>query len=315
MTKSAIDYVDRAWHIVTGCSHAGTPGCDNCYAAYWAATRLKHNWKYTGLANYDKEHRRGAWRNQVRFNAQLLNQPYRWRTPATVFVSPFGDVFHGRVNIDQIMAILDVIRQTPRHKYMLFTKRARRAALLLKMIDASEPTLITRNAMLVVSASTQAALDLRLPYLLSAPVHMRGLSLEPLLTAIKIPIEAHAKLNWAAIGGESGPNARPMHPVWPRAIIDQSLLFPEGATFWFKQWGEWAPDRVIDAPSPETPSLWLDTAGGQHDTQEWRQAVFEGQAFGWAKMYRVGKKAAGAEIERGMPWRHGPVWPEIGETA
>lgn len=48
-------------------------------------------------------------------------------------------------------------------------------------------------------------------------------------------MEAH--LNWVICGGESGHNARPMHPDWVRSIRDQCK--DGNAPFFFKQWGEW----------------------------------------------------------------------------
>jgi protein gp37 len=47
------------------------------------------------------------------------------------------------------------------------------------------------------------------------------------------------KVNWVIVGGESGPNARPMHPAWVRSLRDQCKA--AGVAFFFKQWGEWAP--------------------------------------------------------------------------
>ncbi|MER8506659.1 phage Gp37/Gp68 family protein [Mesorhizobium sp. M0894] len=47
------------------------------------------------------------------------------------------------------------------------------------------------------------------------------------------------KLDWIIVGGESGPGARPMHPAWARSIRDQCAA--SGTAFFFKQWGEWAP--------------------------------------------------------------------------
>ncbi|RKQ95445.1 phage Gp37/Gp68 family protein [Maricaulis maris] len=49
-----------------------------------------------------------------------------------------------------------------------------------------------------------------------------------------------AKLDWVIAGGESGPDARPMHSVWARSLRDQCAA--AGVPFFFKQWGEWAPD-------------------------------------------------------------------------
>jgi protein gp37 len=46
-------------------------------------------------------------------------------------------------------------------------------------------------------------------------------------------------LDWVIVGGESGKNARPMHPDWARSLRDQCAA--AGVPFFFKQWGEWAP--------------------------------------------------------------------------
>jgi len=61
-------------------------------------------------------------------------------------------------------------------------------------------------------------------------------------------------LDWIIVGGESGPNARPMHPDWTRAIRDRCKA--AHIPFFFKQWGEIAPyDRGrVDSQSLATPS-------------------------------------------------------------
>src|SRR6202007_2869845 len=46
------------------------------------------------------------------------------------------------------------------------------------------------------------------------------------------------ELDWVICGGESGPDARPMHPDWARSLRDQCAA--AGVPFFFKQWGEWA---------------------------------------------------------------------------
>ncbi|PZU95593.1 MAG: phage Gp37/Gp68 family protein [Chelatococcus sp.] len=56
------------------------------------------------------------------------------------------------------------------------------------------------------------------------------------------------KLDWIIVGGESGPNARPMHPDWARSIRDQCAA--AGTAFFFKQWGEWkgcGPGRIQES--------------------------------------------------------------------
>uniref|UniRef100_I2Q076 Bacteriophage protein gp37 n=1 Tax=Desulfovibrio sp. U5L TaxID=596152 RepID=I2Q076_9BACT len=55
-------------------------------------------------------------------------------------------------------------------------------------------------------------------------------------------------LSWVICGGESGPNARPMHPDWARSLRDQCAA--ARVPFFFKQWGEWAPWTGAESPSP-----------------------------------------------------------------
>lgn len=47
------------------------------------------------------------------------------------------------------------------------------------------------------------------------------------------------RLDWVVVGGESGPDARPMHPAYALGLRDQCAA--AGIPFLFKQWGEWAP--------------------------------------------------------------------------
>lgn len=45
-------------------------------------------------------------------------------------------------------------------------------------------------------------------------------------------------IDWIVCGGESGPNARPMHPDWARGMRDQCQS--NEIPFFFKQWGEFS---------------------------------------------------------------------------
>jgi protein gp37 len=53
-------------------------------------------------------------------------------------------------------------------------------------------------------------------------------------------------IDWLICGGESGPNARPMHPAWERSLREQCAA--AGVPYFRKQWGEWLFDPLtIDA--------------------------------------------------------------------
>jgi len=93
----------------------------------------------------------------------------------------------------------------------------------------------------------------------------------------------HAAINWVICGGESGPNARPMHPGWVQMLKDecQAAEIP----FFFKQWGEWAPADALQI-SEET-------------TFKHKPIDQDG-----ILMYRVGKGMAGRLL-------HGTEWSQF----
>lgn len=100
-------------------------------------------------------------------------------------------------------------------------------------------------------------------------------------------------LDFAIIGGESGPHARPMHPDWARSIRDQCVAAK--VPFFFKQWGEWCP---IDEA----------TLGlvGNHEMDLWPGEVGDPRTLP-TLMLQVGKKAAGRLLDgkewNQLPWR------------
>lgn len=108
------------------------------------------------------------------------------------------------------------------------------------------------NVWLGVSVEDQKTADARIPVLFKVPAAIRWVSIEPLLGSIDLerggwsllkPLKSPPKrgiegsLDWVVVGGESGANARPMHPDWVRGLRDQCAA--AGVPFFFKQWGEW----------------------------------------------------------------------------
>ncbi len=62
--------------------------------------------------------------------------------------------------------------------------------------------------------------------------HVKFLSIEPLLGPLrKLKLKG---IDWAIVGGESGPGARPIDPDWVRELRDRCER--EGVAFFFKQW-------------------------------------------------------------------------------
>src|SRR6185503_8395935 len=73
----------------------------------------------------------------------------------------------------------------------------------------------------------------RIDDLRSVPAPIRFLSLEPLLGPLSnLNLRG---IHWVIVGGESGPDARPMDSRWVINIRDQCIA--ARVPFFFKQWG------------------------------------------------------------------------------
>ncbi|HQS14963.1 phage Gp37/Gp68 family protein [Reyranella sp.] len=170
------------------------------------------------------------------------------------------------------------------------------------------------NVWLGVSTEDQARADERIPHLLATPAAKRFISAEPLLGAIDLtaiprtrsegfmrPLDGRFnRLDWVIAGGESGPRARPMHPDWARDLRDQCAA--AGIAYFFKQWGEWGP--VDPTRKAECHAIGTDGAHYRMSDLAWPDGARRGDAIraDFNKLhpcttYRVGKKAAGAELD------------------
>jgi protein gp37 len=73
----------------------------------------------------------------------------------------------------------------------------------------------------------------RIDQLRKTGAHVKFLSLEPLLGPLhKMNLR---DIDWAIVGGESGPGARLIDPTWVTDIRDQCA--EANVAFFFKQWG------------------------------------------------------------------------------
>jgi protein gp37 len=155
-----------------------------------------------------------------------------------------------------------------------------------------------------VSVEDEASMA-RIRHLLATPAALRWVCFEPLLgpvgpnavpvgdayfdalrgghyrldgrgLAIAVEGPPWLPLDWVVAGGEIGAAARPVQPDWLRALRDRCTA--AGVPFFFKRWGEWAPD----------------TGNGAE-----------------RRMVRIGRRAAGRlldgcywnELPASMPWR------------
>ncbi len=294
--STKIEWTDRTWNPVTGCD-AVSPGCDNCYAE-----GIAH--RFAGTPQFPNGFR-------ITLRPERLEQPLKWRKPSMVFVNSMSDLFHKDIPDEYIARVFAVMARAPRHTFQVLTKRHGRMRSLLNSewfldqvgaLAESLPGWPLPNVWMGVSAENQKWADMRIPALLDTPAAVRFISAEPLLGPIDLASKGHLArdefergLDWAIVGGESGPKARPMHPDWVRTLRDQCTS--AGVAFLFKQWGTWAPNgfwRVDTGRPPENPHEHLFTEGGRNGFLP--------------SMARVGKKAAGRELD-------GRTWDEFPEAS
>lgn len=108
--------------------------------------------------------------------------------------------------------------------------------------------------------------------------------------------QMHAGVDWVIVGGESGANARPMHPDWARSLRDQCQA--AGVPFLFKQWGEWA--AVSESPvHPEATRLPGNLCRVTRDgvTADHYVAISTDGGRQCYELHRVGKKSAGRHLD------------------
>jgi|GEM_PF-1674545 hypothetical protein len=70
--KSAIEWTDRTWNPVTGCTKT-SPGCDNCYAARFSE-------RFRGVPSHPFEN--GF---DITIRPERLQQPFDWKKPRRIF--------------------------------------------------------------------------------------------------------------------------------------------------------------------------------------------------------------------------------------
>lgn len=311
--QTAIEWTDATFNPWIGCTKV-SPACDHCYAE----------------ALMDFRHGRVEWGGERSRTAPATwAQPRRWQRAAEEFYALYGrrrrvfcaslaDVFDNQVPEAWRADLWALIRDTPDLDWQLLTKRPQNIG---KMLPAFWDE-VKGHVWLGTTVEDQKRADINIPRLLEHDSAVRFVSCEPLLGMIDLdqwlhdsdcaefragygPVECICSgrvvreicLDWVICGGESGPDARIMHPGWVRFLQDQ--CFRAGVPFLFKQWGEWA-------WSPGDLNFSEAVAWGR---RQFGNAPFEHHSCGLTA-FKVGKKRAGRLLDEqthnGFPEvRHG----------
>jgi hypothetical protein len=188
------------------------------------------------------------------------------------------------------------------------------------------------NVWIGTTIEDQKRAEERIPILASIPARVRFLSCEPLLGPLDISSYLFTKpqsrycdecmdpattpcdgspcrwkpILWVICGGESGPNARPMHPDWPRSLRDQCAV--ADIPFFFKQWGEHSPSAPLNTKGQFDFSHCVIVANDGTAYQPGDITYPNGPRYGEAirkghdkahlcNMHKIGKEKSGHELD------------------
>ena len=223
MTKTKIQWTERTWNPVTGCSKLSA-GCAHCYAETMAK-RLQ------GMGS--KRYANGF---QLTLHPEVLSEPKKIKEPSMFFVCSMADLFHKDVSFEFVDKVMEIIDDTPRHTYQLLTKRPERMVAYFYYHRHGIPF----NVWL---GTTVEGPDykIRIGQLKALPTsNVKYLSCEPLLGDLG-DLDL-AGIDWVIVGGESGNQARPMRKEWLLNIMRQCK--EQEVPLFFKQWGTWGEDGI-----------------------------------------------------------------------
>lgn len=231
MSKTKIQWTERTWNPVTGCTKV-SEGCRHCYAETMAK-RLQ------GMGQ-----QRYANAFSLTIHPDALDEPKQVKKPSMFFVCSMADLFHNDVPFEFVDKVMETIEACPRHTFQILTKRPERmveyfigrAKRLHRLFDLPDNVWVG----VTVESEREIPRISVLRRLLTHSKNIKFISCEPLLGDLGM-------LNLAAIdlvivGGESGPQARPMQKQWVLNIMRQCE--EQCVNFFFKQWGTFGEDGV-----------------------------------------------------------------------
>jgi protein gp37 len=299
--NSKIEWTDHTFNPWMGCTKV-SQGCKFCYAEALMDKRLGQvQWGPDGIR---KRTSAKKWAEPLAWDRNAVTAGVR----ARVFCASVADVFENSNELNRWRVDLwRLIDNTPNLDWLLLTKRPHN---IMAMVPPHWHDGFPPNVWMGTSVEDQAAADLRIPELLKVP-SIIFLSCEPLLGPIVFDPSwlygcsdfetccgcDEPRVEWAIIGGESGPNARPMHPDWARGIRDQCVA--AGIPVLFKQWGEWAPRSGADHKLKHG----FVNQDGSHESQPYPGEVTSQR--GAVAIQKIGKHNAGRLLD-GREWNEFP---------
>lgn len=180
----------------------------------------------------------------------LSKRPQNWRDHVAAAMMSFEED-RRHPTVDEENNILAKCGKVSTKRFLEIIAPFKRADVSLwlgQWLEGTPPS----NVWIGTTVEDQQRADERIPELLKIPAKVRFLSCEPLLGPVDLKPFMWSQsvgtcrhetrrslglqaIDWLIAGGESGPKARPMHPLWAVSLRDQCQA--AGVAFHFKQWG------------------------------------------------------------------------------
>ncbi|PQL90742.1 DUF5131 family protein [Apibacter adventoris] len=217
---SKISWTNSTWSPHEGCQKVSA-GCKYCYMHRIIDSK--------GDPNCDS--------SKVRKKEENFNAPLNWMVGKKIFTCSMSDFFIEEAD-EWRDELWKIIRKTPRHTYLILTKRPERIKDCLPKDWAPE---FYSHVWLGVTVENQNEVH-RIHTLGEIPCKLRWVSFEPLLSEIYLTDKEIDIIDWAVIGGESGHETgkyqyRKSELSWFLSLMYQ--LRSSKTPIFFKQFGTW----------------------------------------------------------------------------
>ena len=333
MARTDIPWAEHSWNPVTGCDPISA-GCKNCYAKRMA-NRLKamHQPKYANgfkvtcheSALQDPMKRKKPTIYFVDSMGDIFHKdvPFDFidKIYASMALNPDDTFIILTKRYERMLEYASQFETDNNdrlfdawYEYLGYLPDEKEMVLLIKLKWPLQ------NVWHGHSISNQDDADKSVQYLLKTESAKRIISLEPALDLVEfqkswltgyenvptgtcLGAQSAGKtetflvnsIDLIIMGGESGPDARPMHPDWARSVRDQCK--DAGVPFYFKQWGEWIASAHVRCDGKSKGSF----ISNDYETLLAQNAISGDEAYLNDRMpfimRRVGKQAAGYKLD------------------